>query len=125
MRAYTVAAVAVTLKVPTKWIDNVLSHHNVPGVSQTRQGVSRRLTPQAVITLEIALQLLRWISLPMARALEIAHALAQSEDTPARLSLSSSVAIVVDVSAITAETSRRLAEAVEIAPRPKRGRPPR
>ena len=125
MRAYTVAAVAVTLKVPAKWIDNVLSHHNVPGVSQTRQGVSRKLTPQAVTTLEIALQLLRSISLPVARALEIAHALAQSGETPARVSLSSSVDIVVDVSAITVETSRRLADAVEIAPQPRRGRPPR
>jgi hypothetical protein len=125
LRAYTVAAVAVTLKVPVKWIDNVLSHHTVSGVSQTRQGVSRKLTPQAVTTLEIALQLLRSIALPLGRALEIAHALVQSGETPARLSLSSSVALVVDVSAITADTSRRLADAVEIAPRPKRGRPPR
>ena len=125
MRAYTVAAVAVTLKMSAKWVDNVLSHHSVPGVSHTRQGVSRKLTPKAVTTLEIALQLLRSISLPVARALEIAHALVQSGETPARVSLSSSVDIVVDVSAITAETSRRLADAVEIAPQPRRGRPPR
>ncbi|HZI51858.1 MAG TPA: hypothetical protein VFE29_08535 [Terriglobia bacterium] len=125
MRAYTVAAVAVTLKVSPKWIDNVLSHHRIDGVSRTRQGVSRRLTPKAVTTLEIALQLLRSASLPVARALEIAHALAQSEENPARVSLSSSVAIVVDVASINAETARRLADAVEITPRPRRGRPPR
>ena len=125
MRAYTVAAVAVTLKVPAKWIDNVLSHHTVPGVSKSRQGVSRKLSPQAVTILEITLQLIRSASVPLARALEIAQQVAHMETPEARMPLSRSVAIVVDTSAIRADTAARLAEAVEIAPRPRRGRPPR
>ena len=125
MRAYTVAAVAVTLKVPAKWIDNVLSHHSVPGVLQARQGVSRRLSPQAVTTLEIALQLVRSAALPLGRALAIAQQVVQAGTSEATVQLSRSVALVVDAGAIRAETSLRLAEAVEIAPRPRRGRPPR
>ena len=57
MRAYTVAASAFTLGVNTKWLDNVLSHHRVDGVFQQRQGISRRLTPAALLTLEIAARL--------------------------------------------------------------------
>ena len=125
MRAYTVAAVAVTLKVPAKWIDNVLSHHSVHGVIQARQGVARRLSPQAVTTLEIALQLVRWASLPLSRALDIAQKVVQTGTSEATVPISPSVTLVVDAAAIRAEMSARLAEAVEIAPRPRRGRPPR
>ncbi|MEO8575501.1 MAG: hypothetical protein ABI556_02320 [Gemmatimonadales bacterium] len=124
MRAYTVAAVAVTLKVPAKWIDNVLSHHSVHGVIQARQGVTRRLSPQAVTILAIALQLVRSASLPLSRALDIAQRAVQAGTPEARVQLSPSVGLVVDTSAIRTETSARLAEAVEIAPRPRRGRPP-
>lgn len=125
MRAYNVAAVAVTLNVPLKWVDNVLSHNRVRGVSQTRQGVARRLAPQAVTILEIALQLVRVASLPISRALEIAHGLMDSGGPAAQVRLSRFVTIVVDVSAISIETSARLAEAVEVAPTPRRGRPAR
>ena len=125
MRAYTVAAVAVTLKVPSKWIDNVLSHHSVPGVSQKRQGITRKLSPHAVAILEITLQLIRFASVPLARALEIARQVSQIETPEARVPFSNSVAIVVDTSVMNADIAARLAEAVEIAPRPRRGRPPR
>ena len=128
MRAYTVAAVAVTLKVPPKWIDNALSHHVVPGVVQARQGIARRLSPQAVTILEIALQLVRSAGLPLGRALEIGNKLTQAGTAgtgEARVQLSRSISIVVDSPAIRADTSARLAEAVEIAPRPRRGRPRR
>ena len=128
MRAYTVTAVAVTLKVPAKWIDNALSHHAVPGVIQARQGIARRLSPQAVTILEIALQLVRSAGLPLGRALEIGHRVIQAGTDgtgEVKLQLSRSISIVVDSSALRADTSARLAEAVEIAPRPRRGRPPR
>jgi len=125
MRAYTVAAVAVALKMPVKWVDNVLSHNKVRGVSQTRQGVARRLTPQAVTILEIALRLVRAASVPVRRALEVAHEVAELGGSAAPVYLSRSVTIVVDVTTITLETSGRLAQAVEMAPRPRRGRPPR
>ena len=72
MRGYTVRAVAVTLGVPVKWVDNVLSHHRVSGVSGGRQGVARRLSTQAVLILEIALRLINALGLPLPKALEFA-----------------------------------------------------
>ena len=48
-RAYTVGTAALALDVPTKWLDNVLSHHSVPGVVQERQGVSRKVSLEGVL----------------------------------------------------------------------------
>lgn len=125
MRAYTVAATAVTLKTSPKWVDNILSHHTVPGVSRARQGVMRRLTPRAVTTLEIALRIARSLALPMHRALSIAGNLIETGGSDASIQLSPTIRIVVNVDAIISETMARLDEAVEVTPVPKRGRPRR
>ncbi len=106
-----------------KWVDNALSHHPVPGASKKSQGVARRLSPIVVTTLEIALQLGRLLSVPLARGLDLAQLALKNGDGTATLELSTAISIVVDVTAITSETAARLAEAVEIAPVPRRGRP--
>ena len=123
MRAYTVAAVAVTLGVSRKWVDNALSHHTVRGVSQARQGITRKLTPESVTTLGIALRLVQTFSIPLDRALQLAEELIQVGGSSAEATLITGIALRVNVSAITAETMGRLAEAVEITPTPRRGRP--
>ena len=120
MRAYTVATAAVTLQMPPKWIDNVLSHHSISGVAKSRQGVARRLTPQALLNLEIAIRLSDALSIPIARALELAHGLMEK---PSGLTVGHGITLTLDVEAISAELTDRLAHAVEIAPLPKRGRP--
>ena len=115
MRGYTVRAVAVTLGVPVKWVDNVLSHHRISGVSGGRQGVARRLSTHSVLTLEIALRLINAFGLPLPRAMELAAHLVSARS--GRLTLA-------DVDVIEGQVIDSLAQAVEIAPSPRRGRPP-
>ena len=122
MRAYTVATAAVTLGVSSKWLDNVLSHHSVEGVVQTRQGVSRNLSPRAVASLYIALDMVRGLSVPLRRALAIAGRLAAIEGS-ATVALSRHTNITVDTTAAATHISARLASAVEVTPIPQRGRP--
>jgi len=124
VRCYTVTTVAVTLKVPPKWVDNVLSHYRVPGVSQARQGVARRVTPQGVLILEIALRLSRSLDTPIHRALQVAADISRIGGSEARVTLTPVATLIMNVAAIEAETMARLAEAVEFAPVPRRGRPP-
>ena len=124
-RAYTVTAVAVTLRVPTKWVDNVLSHHAVPGVVQARQGVTRRLSPRAVAILELTLRLNRALGMPTEKALQLAQQCVESGESDYRLFLTDSVRLLIDLDRLTADVQLRLAEAVEMAPSPRRGRPPR
>lgn len=123
MPAYTVAATAVTLEMPTKWVDNVLSHYRISGVSQGRQGVSRRLAPQAVLTLDIALRISRALRIPISRALELSEALLARPSDVTTVDLGQGVSLSIDLGEVRRELLERLANAVEVAPSPRRGRP--
>lgn len=121
-RAYTVGTIALALDVSPKWIDNVLSHHRVPGVVQERQGVSRKVASDGLLHLAIAIQLIQDFGIPVGNAVQIAGRLAAGSGTyrsPSELKLS------LDVPRLRDKLETRLAQAVEIAPVPKRGRPAR
>ena len=125
MRAYTVAATAVTLEVGRKWLDNVLSHHQVPGVLQERQGIVRRVTPTGLLALDITASLVRALSIPIAQALDIAAQLIAAEGTEIRITGALSIRIRADVDTMRDELNTRLERAIEISPTPRRGRPRR
>src|SRR5688572_14501512 len=119
-RAYTVGTVALALAIPTKWVDNVLSHHRLTGVVQRRQGVSRKVSLEGVLQLAIAIRLAQDLGLPTHDALRLASALittAGQYRTPA------GITVQLDLAGIRADLEAHLAQAVEIAPIPRRGRP--
>lgn len=125
MRAYTVAATAAALGVSSKWVDNVLSHHQVPGVHQARQGIARRVTPAALLILDTALRLVRSLGLPLPQALETARRLIDAREGGIALSGATSIQIRADVQTLTDDLNARLERAVEMSPTPRRGRPRR
>jgi hypothetical protein len=108
--------------VSTKWIDNVLSHNQVSGVVQERQGVSRRLTIGGLSILALVLLLIQELELTTPKAIEVAEALARNEGNHiTRQGLS----LALDLQSFRARLLETLENAVEIAPVPRRGRPPR
>lgn len=121
MRGYTVVTSAVALNVDYKWLDNLLSHHVVSGVRQARQGVSRTVSFEALRLIAIALELAGELQTPLPRALVWAGRLAAGENPAQAGNLTISVAL----EAIDRRLAERLAYAVEVAPIPRRGRPPR
>jgi hypothetical protein len=123
LRAYTVAATAVTLGVSKKWVDNVLSHYRVYGVHQAKQGILRRVTPAGLITLEIALSLNRALGVPTARALKLSNELISAGGREVRLAGSPSISLRADVDTMARALNARLERALEMTPIPKRGRP--
>ena len=125
MRAYTVATAAVTLRMPEKWLDNVLSQNRVDGVIRKRQGVSRRLTPKAVLTLDIAARLARTLGATMPAALRLAHQLVEQGTERAEIDAGEGLSLTLELQVIERDLMERLAHAVEIAPSPQRGRPRR
>jgi hypothetical protein len=124
MRAYTVAATAVTLEIPAKWVDNVLSHYRVTGVIQARQGIARRLTAEAILALELVLRLQRTLELSTGRALDIAEELSREGQSPREIHVGDGISLSIDVAGVRSELAVRLAHAVEVTPSPRRGRPP-
>ena len=121
MRAYTVAATAVTLGVPRKWIDNVLSHHSVEGVLHAKQGIQRQVTPIGLLTLEIALGLGRSMNVPIGRALEMSNRLIAAKG--GEVMFGQTLKLRADVESISRQLEYRLEHALEMTPIPKRGRP--
>jgi hypothetical protein len=125
VRAYTVAATAIALGVSKKWVDNILSHHRIPGVLQKRQGISRRVTPDALLRLELVGILTTALDIPILRALELTHQLIARQGKGIDLPESRHLRFSADIPAIAADLNSRLAHALEISPSPRRGRPGR
>ena len=123
MRAYTVAATAIALGVSKKWVDNVLSHHRIPGVLQKRQGITRRVTPEALLRLELVGVLTTTLDIPILRALDFANRLIEEQGKEIDLPESPHVRLSADLRTIAAELNTRLEHALEISPSPRRGRP--
>ena len=119
-RAYTVTTAALALEVPAKWVDNILSHHTVPGVDQHRQGVSRKLSIDGLLVLALTTFLIQELGAPASKAIDMAEILLRNEghyESPRGLSL------ILDLSAFQTNLLERLENAVEMAPVPRRGRP--
>lgn len=132
MRGYSVGIAALALNVEVKWLDNLLSQNRVDGVSQARQGVQRRLAPAALHVIATVHHLNRELRIPVATALRLAHELwgASGSPDPADTADTATVrADAVELHLNRAEMRERvaaaLAEALEMAPRTRRGRPPR
>lgn len=121
-RAYTIATAVLTLEMPAKWLDNTLSHIRIPGVRQEKQGVARRITLDGLLILSIAALLIDQFGLSLSRAASMAEVLATNSGlyTSPR-----GVAIQLDLDGLRSKLLERLEHAVEVAPVPKRGRPPK
>jgi hypothetical protein len=118
MRAYTVATAAFTLRMPVKWVDNLLSHHQLRGVTGGTQGHARRLSLDAIVTLAVALSLWKTLRAPIRSCLHIAESLEDGKHIAG-----DGIVVSVPLASIRAETVDRLSHAVETVPVPRRGRP--
>ena len=120
-RAYTIATAALALGTSVKWLDNALSHNRISGVSQERQGVSRRLTVEGLLVLALVVLLIQELGVPMPGAIVLAEGLAKNAGRHiARQGLS----VDIDLASFRARLLDSLENAVEVAPVPRRGRPP-
>ena len=108
--------------MPIKWVDNVLSHNRVAGIARERQGRSRRLTVEGLLVLALAVLLIRELGLPTQNAIGVAEDLAKNEG---RHDAGGELTLMLDLATFQAQFFEKLENAVEMAPLPKRGRPPR
>ena len=120
-RAYTVATAALVLGVPIKWLDNVLSHFSLQGIVQERQGVARRITIEGMLQL----YLVHSLSSELGTTIVVATQVAQKLAADGLVELSNGITIRAGRDALRAELVDRLEHAVEVAPVPRRGRPPK
>ena len=119
MRAYTIAVASLALECDSKWLDNLLSHHTVAGVARKKQGIQRQIPPDSLLIIAVAQTLIEALSIPIARALELASLLIQTQGA----AVVPPISVQLDVRAIAANLHNRLADAVEGAAHMRRGRP--
>lgn len=125
-RTYNTKLIALTIAVSPKWVDNLLSHHALPGVSRTKQGVERQVTDDGLLAIEMTRMLARELGVPLSRAAAIARiAIASRSESPLRFVTESGIAVVFPLAAIELRLRGRMIEAVEAIGRVPRGRPPR
>jgi hypothetical protein len=122
LRAYTIATAALALEISVKWLDNTMSHYRVPGVVQQKQGVARRITVDGLLALSIVLLLTGELGSTVATAIEIAQKLIAADGA---FESPSGFRITLDLETFRNRLISRLEKAVEAAPLPRRGRPPK
>ena len=119
-RAYTAATVGFALNADPKWVDNVLSHFSISGVTQSRQGVARRIAPAGVFELALTHQLQESLHIPVEIAVSTARALANGGE----LAIGGWLSLYLNREQWQTHLETRLEHAVEATPVPRRGRPP-
>ena len=123
MRSYSVAVAALTVGAPTKWTDNLLAHHDIEGVQSTSRGVARGISWAGLVRIALIRELHQSLGCGVREAVTLVADLVGSPTSsvaPGRW-----ITLSVDRAALERELQRRLAEVLESAPRPRRGRPPR
>jgi hypothetical protein len=109
--------------MPLKWVDNLLSHHALPGIERDRQGVERRITDEGLLTIE-AVRILRVeLGIPLTQAAAIARVSIESRKANELRFDTQSLAVVFALAEIQRRLHARMVEAAESVARVARGRP--
>jgi hypothetical protein len=120
MRLYSVAIASLAIGAPTKWTDNLLSQHEIPEVVHQVRGISRGISWNALVRIGLIRALNQDLGCGVRDAVALASALIGGSEP---LEGSPFLALSFDRAALEAGLRHRLREALESAPRPRRGRP--
>src|SRR5688500_2351478 len=125
-RGYSIRLIALTLAVPLKWVDNLLSHHHLPGVSGGRQGRQRHVTEEGLLAIELSRILSADFGVPVSRAVALARAALDGRDENGlRLAFESGATLVFSTPDIENRLRAQMIVAIEAVGHIPRGRPPR
>src|SRR5512143_3556946 len=105
-----------------KWVDNLLSHFQVPGVEQGRRGSARRVTQIGLYHIALVRVIARELGAPLRTSVVMATNLMHTE-TP-ELPIFAALALRFDREGFQRQVDARVAEAVEAIVPARRGRPP-
>ena len=123
-RSYNVRTVAFAIGAPAKWLDNVLSRHQLPGVSQSRQGVERLINDEGLLAIEVTRMLVLELGIPLTHSVPITRAaLAERGGDEARFVAPGGVAIQIPLDRIRERLRFQILAAMEAVPNVSRGRP--
>ena len=125
-RSYSARITALITDTKPKWLDNLLSRHELPGVSRSRQGVERRISDEGLLAVELCRILNLELGVSLAQAVGIsAQCLRDASASVLRYMTPSGLALTLSIVATRARLRDRTMDAVEMVAAVPRGRPRR
>ena len=121
MRLYSVALASLALGVPVKWTDNLIAHHHIPDVRSKARGVARGVAWAGLVRIALIRELHMALGCGVRDAVALSARLLEAPDSVVPVGPCTTLGF--DRRALEADLQQRLAEALESAPRPRRGRP--
>ena len=123
MRLYSVAVTSLAIDAPHKWTDNLLSQFAIANVRARTRGVARGIAWPALVHIALIRELHTELGCGVRYAVRLAADLLLAPT--GTISVSERLTLRIERESFERELHRRLADALESAPRPRRGRPPR
>jgi len=123
VRHYHVDVARFAAKADAKWVDNLLSHFEVPGVERARQGLSRRISADGIYHIALIRILNREVGLSTSAAVSLAVRLLSSGGR--RIELAEGLDLELDADRLRKDVDAAIADGVESLAPARRGRPPR
>ena len=115
MRLYSVAVASLAIDAPLKWTDNLIAHHDIPDVRSRTRGVARGVSWAGLVRIALVRELQSQLGCGVREAVALSDALLQSPSGSQQVGRWSTLAF--DRRALEQDLQRRLAEALESAPR--------
>jgi len=123
LRHYHVDVARFAAKADHKWVDNLLSHFDVPGVERARQGLSRRISADGIYHIALIRILNRDVGLSTSAAVSLAERLLSSAEH--RVEVAEGLELGLDADTLRKQVDAAITEGVESLAPARRGRPPR
>ena len=121
MRLYSVAVASVAINAPQKWTDNLIAHHTLGGVHSRARGVARGISWPALLHIALTRELHTRFGCSVRDAVSFVAALLTSPD--GLMEAGDHLALTFEREQFERDLHRHLVDALESAPRPRRGRP--
>jgi hypothetical protein len=121
-RAYHVGIATFVADADKKWVDNLLSHHRVPGVDYARQGLARRVSEIGIYHVALIRALTRDAGMGTALAVSLSARLLSPDVS--RVPMAPGLDLQFDRQVFERQIDLAIAEAVEAVVPARRGRPP-
>jgi hypothetical protein len=121
MRLYSIAVTSLAVGAPIKWTDNLIAHHAIAEVRSQARGVARGVSWAGLVRIFLIRELHLALGCGVRDAVALSGRLLHAADGVA--TVGAWVTLGFDRHVLEDHLQRRLAEALESAPRPRRGRP--
>jgi hypothetical protein len=121
-RSYHVDIARFVADADHKWVDNLLSRFEIPGVVAAHQGVTRRISGEGMYQIVLIRRLTRELGVSTEKGVGLARDLMTGDR--AQVQVARGIGLALDRPSFQREVDDRIAEAVEAVVPARRGRPP-